>query len=166
MSLSPSNRKEQTNEIKEYKRTPEEEEQLRQKLGGRFSEGKLRYDLIPRYPIQELAKVYLYGSKKYNDDNWRKGLKWRKDVIGPLQRHLEKWLRGELIDEESGCLHLAMALWNTIALMEFERCNLGIDDRNPYDLDLMDEEEQIRRITLWLKHVAENTMHEYDGLKK
>jgi hypothetical protein len=151
--------------MKEYKRSEEEEEQMGKKIAARFSKGKIRYDLIPSNPIEELAKVFTYGCQKYDSDNWRKGLNWRKDVIGPLKRHLEKWVRGEKLDNESGLHHLAHVLWNTIALMEYERCSCGRDDRNPYDLDLMNEDERKRRIEMWLDHVAKNTMDEYDGLK-
>lgn len=152
--------------IKEYKRTPEEEAQLGKETAARFSQGKVRYDLIPAFPIDELAKVYTYGSKKYDDDNWRKGLRWRKDVVGPIFRHLWKWLRGEILDEESGCTHLSMVLWNICALMEYERCSVGIDDRNPYDLELMDSIEQERRILLWKYYSSQDKLQEYNGLNK
>ena len=151
-------------EIKQYKRTQEEEVQMGKETAARFSAGKIRHDLIPSWPIDELAKVYSYGASKYDSDNWRKGLKWRKDVIGPLKRHLEKWIRGEKIDEESSCHHLAMVLWNVCTLMEYERCSVGKDDRNPYDLSLMDESERKKRIELWKKFARENKLDEYNGL--
>jgi len=154
------------NKVKEYIRNQEEESQMGQETAARFTEGKNRHDLIPSSPIDELARVYTYGCQKYDSDNWRKGLKWRKDVIGPLKRHLEKWIRGEKIDKESGCYHLAMTLWNVCALMEYERTNTGIDDRNPYDLSMMDENERNRRIEMWLKHSHENNLDNYNGLKK
>ena len=152
--------------IKSYKRSQEEEEQMGKKTAARFSDGKVRHDLIPPWPINELAKVYTYGTKKYDDDNWRKGLAWKKNVIGPLKRHLEKWIRGEKLDEESNCHHLAMVMWQSCALMEYERCSIGQDDRNPYDLSLMDEDERKRRIKIWAKHVLADTLDEYNGLSE
>jgi hypothetical protein len=152
--------------INTYHRTAEEEAQMGQKTAARFSAGKIRHDLVPPWVIDELAKVYTYGAKKYDDDNWRKGLKWRKDVIGPLLRHLWKWIRGEKLDDESNCHHLAMAIWNICTLMEYERCSIGTDDRNPYDLSLMDEQERNRRIELWKKHAESDTLSEYNGLNK
>lgn len=151
-------------DIKEYKRSKEEEEQLGKETAARFIKGKIRYDLIPSFPIEELAKVYTYGCEKYDDDNWRKGMKWRKNVIGSLKRHLEKWIKGEKLDDESNCHHLAMVIWQCCCLMEYERCGVGQDDRNPYDLTLMDEKERERRIEMWKKHVKNNTLEEYNGL--
>jgi len=54
----------------------------------------------------------------YDDDNWWKGLKWKKDVFGCILRHIWKWFRGEKYDDESGLHHLAHAAWNCITLME------------------------------------------------
>ena len=152
--------------IKEYKRSEEEEGQLGKETAARFSEGKVRHDLIPPWVIEQLAQVYTYGTKKYDSDNWRKGLAWKKNVIGPLLRHLNKWLRGEKVDEESGCHHLAMVLWQGAALMLYEKYSIGQDDRNPYDLDLMDIREQKRRIELWKKFAKDNNLEDYDGLIK
>jgi len=151
-------------EVMEYSRNEEEEKQMGKEVAARFSKGKNRYDLIPPWPIDELAKVYTYGSKKYDDDNWRKGLAWKRNVIGPLFRHLWKWLRGEKLDDESNCHHLAMVMWQCCALMEYERCKVGQDDRNPYDLDLMEENERNRRIEMWKKLASEDRLKEYNGL--
>lgn len=151
--------------MKTYKRSEKEEEQMGKETAARFSKGKIRHDLIPPWPLEELAKVYTYGSQKYDSDNWRKGLRWRKDVIGPLKRHLEKWICGEKLDDESNCFHLAMVLWNVCALMEYERCSIGIDDRNPYDLSLMSEEERSRRISKWKELASQGKTDEYNGLE-
>ncbi len=150
--------------MKTYTRNKDEDAQMGQETAARFSKGKVRHDLIPSWPIDEVAKVYTYGTIKYDDDNWRKGLAWKKNVIGSMLRHIWKWIRGEQLDEESGCHHLAMAVWQCFALMEYERCSVGQDDRNPYDLNLMDEEERDKRIKLWKKLASENKLDEYNGL--
>lgn len=155
-----------TDFVKDYKRNPEEEEQMGKPTAARFSKGKIRHDLIPPWAIEEIAKVYTYGCKKYDDDNWRKGMKWKEKVIGPLERHLNKWLRGEKIDDESNCHHLAMVIWQCICLMMYEKYDLGQDDRNPYDLDMMNRYEQNRRIEMWVDHAIKDTLDEYDGLKE
>jgi len=152
--------------IPKYERSEEEEKQMGQKTAARFVEGKIRHDLIPSWPLEELAKVYTYGCNKYDPDNWLKGMRWRRNVIGPLKRHLEKWIRGEKLDDESGCHHLAMVMWNCCCLMEYERCEIGQDDRNPYNLSLMNEDERNRRIKMWLKHAHINTLDKYNGLIK
>ena len=138
--------------LKEYKRSEEEEAQLGQKEAGRYDAGKIRHDLIPAWAIEEIAKVYTYGANKYDDNNWWKGMKWSK-VMGPLERHYNKWKRGKIVDEESGCLHLAMVAWNAIALMCYQKNQLGTDNRIPYDMDLLDPREREEKIKVWLHKV-------------
>ncbi len=152
--------------IKDYERSKDEENQMGQEVAARFSEGKVRHDLVPPWPLDEVAKVYTYGTKKYDDDNWRKGLAWKKNVIGPMLRHMWKWIRGEKIDKESNCHHLAMVVWQCFCLMEYERNSIGQDDRNPYDLNLMNKKEQKRRIVMWKKFASDNTLKNYNGLLK
>lgn len=151
--------------IKPYKRNEEEENQMGKPTAARFTEGKNRHDLIPPFVLDELSKVYTYGTIKYDDENYLKGLKWKKEVIGPMLRHLWKWIRGERIDEESGCNHMAMVLWQGFTLMVYDKFSLGSDDRCPYFLDLMDKKEQEKRIEKWLYMAKNNKIKEYDGLK-
>lgn len=150
--------------IKSYKRNEEENAQMGQEVAGRFSSGKMRHDLIPAWALEQLAGVYTYGSQKYDDDNWRKGLKWRRDVFACILRHIWKWFRGEKFDNESGLHHLSHAAWNCFTLMEYERNSVGTDDRNPYDLDLLDDDERIKRIEKWKQLITENKLDEYNGL--
>ena len=97
--------------------------------GVRFDGGKFRFDLLPMGPITELVNVLGYGSRKYQDDNWRKGLPY-KATWGAMIRHAVKWYAGEQIDEESGCRHLAMVMWNAMVLLEFEmQGRTDLDDR-------------------------------------
>ena len=152
------------NEVKEYIRSTEEERQMGQETAGRFSAGKIRHDLIAPWALDQIAKVYTYGTIKYSDDNWWKGLRWKRDVFGCILRHVWKWFRGEQNDDESGLHHLAHAAWNCMALMEYERNGIGIDDRVPYVLDFMDEEERNRRIKLWRELATQGKETEYNGL--
>lgn len=152
------------NPMKKYDRSAEEEKQMGQKTAGRFSEGKVRHDLIAPWALNEVAKVYTYGCQKYDDDNWWKGLRWKRDVFGCILRHVWKWFRGEKFDDESGVHHLAHAAWNCFALMSYERHGLGIDDRLPYELDLMDPKERERRIEMWRELADQDKLSEYNGL--
>jgi len=157
-------RQESKDKIKVYLRSKEEELQMGKETAARFSKGKLRYDLLPPWALQEIVKVYTYGTIKYSDDNWWKGLRWKKDVFGCILRHIWAWFKGEKFDVESGCHHLAHAAWNCMTLMEYERNKIGIDDRVPYILDLMDEEERNKRIKRWKELASEGKESEYNGL--
>ena len=150
--------------MKNYIRSEDEEKQMGQETAGRFSEGKVRHDLVAPWALDQIAKVYTYGTIKYDDDNWWKGLRWKRDVFGCIIRHVWKWFRGEINDDESGLHHLAHAAWNCMTLMEYERNGLGIDDLVPYVLDLMDEEERDRRIKLWRELANQGKDSEYNGL--
>lgn len=100
-------------------------------LGDRFNAGKARWDLLPPGPLSEIVNVYTYGSKKYSDHNWRKGLTF-SSTFASCCRHLFAWFSGEKRDPESGCHHLAHVAWNCLTLMEFEFKHTS-KDPNPLD---------------------------------
>lgn len=95
--------------------------------GLRYDTGKNRLDLIPPEWEWELARVLTAGAAKYQPRNWELGMAWSK-VLGPSRRHQNKFLRGEQIDEETKCHHLALAAWNLLALMSYDLRGLGTDD--------------------------------------
>lgn len=78
------------------------------------AEGKGRYDLLPCKAIRRLAMIYESGAKKYDDNNWRKGIPLSKYLDSGL-RHAMKWADGW--DDED---HLAMACWNFMCALETE----------------------------------------------
>ncbi len=149
--------------IKKYLKNEKEKDMLVNQTAARYNEGKIRYELIPAFALEQLALAYTYGAQKYSDDNWRKGFSWRK-TIGSLLRHVYKWARGEKLDDESNCHHLAMAAWNAFTLLMFEKSSVGIDDRHPIDLDLIDKKERDARLLIWNKLMLENKLDEYNGL--
>lgn len=96
--------------------------------GLRFNEGKTRYDLLPVYATEQMAKVLTMGAAKYGDDNWKEGMKWTK-VLASLKRHIAAFERGEDIDKESGLLHIAHAMTNAAFLTEYCKIYPQGDDR-------------------------------------
>lgn len=90
--------------------------------------GKLRYDLIPPFALEELARVFSYGAEKYGARNWEAGLDWSR-LFAAAQRHLWSWFAGEDQDKETSLSHLAHAAWNCLALLEFARTHPERDDR-------------------------------------
>lgn len=86
--------------------------------GKKHDDGKLRYDLIPHEVEEELAKVLTFGARKYDDNNWQ-GVGFDR-YLAALRRHLAADRRGELLDEESGFLHLSHALC-CLAFMVWKR---------------------------------------------
>lgn len=96
--------------------------------GVKLDEGKLRYDLVPQYPLEQLAKLYTEGAKKYDDENWRKGMEWNR-IYAAIQRHLAEWRKGVSLDPETGVPHVIAAAWGCFALAEYERTGAGKDNR-------------------------------------
>jgi len=95
--------------------------------GLRLDAGKPMFELLP--PDAELAivEVFTSGARKYAPRNWERGMEWSK-IIGPLRRHINKRLLGEVRDAESGHLHTAHVAWNAIAWLTYELRGIGTND--------------------------------------
>lgn len=91
--------------------------------GTKNDQGKLRIDLIPPEVIFSLAHALTYGASKYEDRNWEKGIRYSR-IFGALQRHLWKFWSGKNIDEESGLLHLELALCELSFLLIYYKRNM------------------------------------------
>ena len=104
------------------------EKKKKLKEGVKYDQGKARYDLIAAHSLHEIIQVYTMGAEKYDDNNWRKGMKWGR-VFGAGMRHMWAFWRGEDIDPESGLHHLAHAAWACITLLEYTKTRPGFDDR-------------------------------------
>jgi len=77
--------------------------------------GKGRFDLLPFYAIQRLARVYENGATKYGDNNWRLGQPCSRYLDSAL-RHLMK--AGAGWEDED---HFAQAMWNVAAIIETQK---------------------------------------------
>lgn len=88
--------------------------------GTKYDQGKLRYDLLPPEPIEEVVKVYTGGAEKYAPWNWAKGIKYSR-VYGALMRHLQDfWMGATINHDDFGLHHLGHALWCVITLLYYE----------------------------------------------
>lgn len=96
--------------------------------GLRFNDGKLRYDLLEPYAIEQLVKIFTMGSKKYEPNNWLKGLPWM-DVVASLERHLAEFKKGDDFDKESQLLHMAHVAWNAMAIVSYYKHRPEFDNR-------------------------------------
>lgn len=96
------------------------------------AEGKGRYDLLPFFALRRVAVHYEGGAKKYDPNNWLKGMpmSWFADSA---MRHLCKALAG-MKDED----HWTAAAWNILAVIEYqERIFEGILDPKWDDLAML-----------------------------
>jgi hypothetical protein len=113
----------------------------------KFDTNKRCWSACPTKALEELADVMTMGMKKYGKHNYLQGgleysRLWDAALHNYLQggleysrlwdaalRHLCAWYQGEDKDEESGLSHLAHAMACCGMLLEYQKRNLGKDDR-------------------------------------
>lgn len=94
----------------------------------RYDDGKIRLDLVPTSLIEEVGKVLTFGAKKYDEHNWKKGMKWSR-CIASLKRHIQEFENCKDFDDESSLLHLGHAATNIAFLIEYYKIHPELDDR-------------------------------------
>ena len=88
---------------------------------------------------EAVARVKEMGAIKYNDGNWKLGNKPDNEYWDSMFRHLNYIFDGEEYDKDTGCLHIAHAVWNLCALLEL----------NYPDLPARDDEIWAERAVHW-----------------
>jgi len=110
-------------------------EAVNAKEGLRYNQGKLRYDLLEPYAIEQLAKVFTKGAEKYAPRNWEKGMSW-SSVLASLKRHIAEFEKGVDFDPETLLLHASHMAWNAMALVSYYKIAPEFDDRRHTYLNL------------------------------
>lgn len=93
-----------------------------------FLDDKPRWDLLPLPEIEDLVKVYTAGAKKYAPNNWQKLDNGYQRYKAAMFRHLLAYEKGERIDPDTKCMHLAQVAWNAIAMLWFDKNGKGLYD--------------------------------------
>ncbi|TXH11214.1 MAG: hypothetical protein E6R03_14605 [Hyphomicrobiaceae bacterium] len=89
--------------------------------GLKFDSGKTQYHLMPPNALEEICKVLMFGAAKYSENNWRIVDDANTRYYNAGMRHLQAWLQGEKLDQESGLPHLAHALCCFTFLLELDK---------------------------------------------
>jgi hypothetical protein len=100
-----------------------------EKLGAvHHDEGKSPLAECPLAVIEAVANVLDWGFKsgKYEKDNWKKGMPWRK-LLNSALRHIREHLEGRTIDPECGNPHLHKAATNLAMLCHYMKHGIGED---------------------------------------
>lgn len=97
-------------------------------LADRYNDGKLQWSLVDFESLESLVRVLEYGAKKYDTDQWKKGLHFR-GVCESMMRHLIAYMKGEDIDNESGLSHLGHIQANAMFLAYYEKHKPELDNR-------------------------------------
>ena len=91
-----------------------------------FLDDKPRWDLLPLQEIEDIVKVYTAGAKKYAPNNWQKLDNGYQRYKAALFRHLLAYEKGERIDPDTKCMHLAQVVWNAVAILWFDKNGKGL----------------------------------------
>lgn len=73
--------------------------------------------------LEQVVEVGTLGAKKYTDNGWTEvpnGFNRYMDAFG---RHLLKYGKGEMYDQDLGTKHIANMIWNLLAALEIEEKN-------------------------------------------
>lgn len=102
----------------------------------RDNAGKPELYFIFQFPtaIEAFCRVKEIGSLKYERDNWRHGGKPYHEYVSACGRHVTAyvaWVLGlpgsSYWAPDTGCAHLAHAVWNLMALMELNHPGMTHD---------------------------------------
>ena len=94
----------------------------------RDNNGKLRWGLVDFNSLEELVMVLEFGAKKYDENNWKKGL-LTIDICESMLRHIFAYLSGENRDKESGISHIGHILCNAMFLNYMSKNKPEFDNR-------------------------------------
>lgn len=93
---------------------------------------RTRWELMPLDCLEDIARVYTEGAKKYGDNNWQNLDNGYERYKGALLRHLYASESKEF-DEETGCRHLAQVCWNAIAMLWLSKHKSNEDKESSYE---------------------------------
>lgn len=83
---------------------------MEEKIGIKYDQNKLRYDLMPPEVLQSVVQVLTNGAKKYADNNWKDVPDSDNRYYAAAMRHLQAWRMGEMLDAEDSLPHLSHAI--------------------------------------------------------
>lgn len=96
--------------------------------GTKNDTGKPQLSLLTRESLEAEARAFAYGAKKYDKNNYKRGMAWSR-VLDAALRHLTAFNAGENIDPESNLCHLDHAKACVAMLVYYYQNQKGTDDR-------------------------------------
>lgn len=98
---------------------------------GAAGAAKTQLQLIPPAASRGIANVLSLGASKYGIWNWRENKVARMTYVAAIKRHLDAWVDGQDLDEESGESHIAHIGASACILLDAEDFGTLVDDRPP-----------------------------------
>ena len=90
--------------------------------------GKIKWHLLDQRTLEDTVKVLEFGAKKYDKDNWKKGL-YTSQIYDSIKRHLDSFMSGIDYDGESNLPHIAHIQANLMFLTWMLKNKREFDDR-------------------------------------
>lgn len=91
----------------------------------REGEEKVDWSLLPGTIMWDLAEIMHEGAKKHGKHDWVR--RDPNEIWAAAQRHLWKWKKGEVYDEETGRHHAAHAMANCMMLAAVDEARQSPD---------------------------------------
>lgn len=95
----------------------------------RHNKGKLQWGLVDFESLTPMVRVLEFGAKKYEPNNWKKGLN-TVELTECLLRHTFAYLNGEDNDPESGQSHIGHIMCNAMFIMYMHANKPEFDNRS------------------------------------
>jgi len=89
-------------------------------VGKKFDNGKLKWSLLPIESVEAVVEVLMFGAEKYGERNWINLENGEERFIDAALRHITTHLKGDIIDDESGLLHLQHGATSLLLALWFE----------------------------------------------
>ena len=70
--------------------------------------------------LKEVAAVTTVGAIKYTPEGWVHVHRGEERYMEAFARHMLDLGSGEIIDEDTKCMHLAQIAWNALAVLELQ----------------------------------------------
>lgn len=104
-------------------------------MGAKGDEGKDRTWLcITGFSnaLAAVAKVTTFGANKYTPGGWIEVPDAENRYMDAFGRHMLKLGANEIVDQDSGCKHLAQMIWNLLAVLELEERAVNPNTGKPW----------------------------------
>lgn len=92
-------------------------------------DNKLRWELLPLEDLEDIVRVYTAGANKYGANKWQNLPDGYQRYKAALFRHLLEYEKGNWLDNETNCIHLAQVAWNAIAMLHIAKQNMKNNER-------------------------------------
>ena len=89
--------------------------------GVKYDSGKILAGLVLKdfaKALESVCEVGTFGANKYTAHGWLTVPDASQRYEDAMLRHYLAHSKGELMDQESGCSHLAHLAWNALAILE------------------------------------------------